>query len=147
MLKKSGLGGFPCFTPSIISKASDMASPSLTCAVVFEYIFLNKLNIFPFIPYDSIFARSPFLQTVSKAFEKSWNRNASLSFSLNCLSINVFNTKQLFDVLILGLNPIRWGWNKFKFSKHVVNFFKILLLKNFAKQEDSEIPGGGRATP
>ena len=86
-----------------------MASPNLTCAVVFEYKLLNKLSIFPFIPYDSIFARSPFLQTVSKAFEKSMKQEYSLSFSLNCLSINVFNTEQLFDVLILGQNPIKWG--------------------------------------
>ena len=84
-----------------------MVSPNLTCAVVFKYKLLNKLSIFPFIPYDSIFARSLFLQTVPKAYEKSMKQEYSFSFSLNCLSINVFNTKQLFDVLILGLNPIR----------------------------------------
>ena len=102
MLKKSGLGGSPCFTPSIISKASDMASPNLTCAVVFEYKLLNKLSIFPFIPYDSIFARSPFLQTVSKAFEKSMKQEYSLSFFLTvCQSMFlILNSCLMFSSLV-----------------------------------------------
>ena len=68
------------------------------------YRLLIALTILPYI-----FAINPFLQTVSKAFEKSTKLQYNLLFDISCFSTSVFNMKILLDVLIFGLKPDRCG--------------------------------------
>ena len=52
------------------------------------------------------FAGKLFLYAVSKALEKSTKQQYNFSFLWNCLSVSVFKTNKLFEVLMFGLNPI-----------------------------------------
>ena len=71
MLKNKWLGGSPCLTAKNISEGSDKHVPTLTCPTVLVYKDCMTSNILPLTPYASSFARRPFLQTVSNAFQKS----------------------------------------------------------------------------
>ena len=57
-------------------------------------------SILPSVPKEFSLAISPFLQIVSKAFEKSMKQAYNFLFLWNCLSINVFRTNMLSEVLI-----------------------------------------------
>ena len=97
-------------------------------------------SILPSIPKEFSSAISPFLQIVSKAFEKSAKQVHNFLYLWNCLSINVFRTTLLLEVLIDGLNPIILSLDRLSFSKHLENLDRSSLLINLPRHEVRLIP-------
>ena len=87
-------------------------------------------SILPSIPKEFSLAISPFLQIVSKAFEKSMKQVYNFLFLWNYLSIKVFRTNTLLEVLIDGRKPIILSLNRLSSSKHLESLDRSRLLIN-----------------
>ena len=97
-------------------------------------------SILPSIAKEFRSGISPFLQIVSKAFEKSAKQVYNFLFSWNCLSINVFRTNMLLEVLIDGLKLIILSLNRLSSSKHLASLDRSRLLINLLRHEVRLIP-------
>ena len=97
-------------------------------------------RILPSIPKEFSSTISPFLQIVSKAFEKSTKQVYHFLFLWNCLSINVFRTNMLSEVLIDGLKLIILSLNRLSSSKHLESLDRSRLLINLLRHEVRLIP-------